>query len=340
MGLGVSVYVAHTLATTFAKSSAQEAALSVWTSAWVDNLVGGGSLAQARTLADVWRQAAREANIAFSEEPTVYDDECELLGLRFLLRAKRVTATVSIKAKLERNAERLDGATLRELLGVVGLILWFNFVVSRCPLSFAESLLEWLRQVSRDLSQIDSVLPLPAPVRDDILRPTGLALRASLSLEDLTPPATSELTLFSDASSHALAAVYRHRNGMFSIRSWPSDGDLHIFAKELLAHLLSLELVPRSLRAVGAGIDNTNVLSAIRRWHSSNPVVNYLLRRYYVYKESRDLHVSSAFVPTDRNLADFPSRHLALPQHAADFFALAPPTVPLPFFAVPPWARH
>lgn len=340
MGLGVSVFVAHTLAETFATESALEAALRVWASAWVDNLVGGGGRDQAYALRDVWVQAARDANIAWSEPPTVHEEECELLGLRFLLREKRVTTTETVKNKLRRNLESLNGpTTLRELLGVVGLILWVNFVVVRCPLAFAENLLTWLRRATGDLSELDTRMSLAAPVRDDITRMTNYALRVSTSLQDLTPPATAQLTLFSDASSQALAAVYRHENATFSIRSWPSDPHLTIFAKELCAHLFSIELVPRGIRAIGCGIDSTNTLSAIRRGHSSSPAVNFLLRLYYVLLELQNLHVSTAFIPSQRNLADYPSRLAPLPANADAFFQHAPPTTPLPFFAVPPWAE-
>lgn len=340
MGLGVSVGIAHTLANVFATSSAEEAALRVCAAAWVDNLYGGGNVEQARSLAKAWEEAARCANAVWSEPPVVYEGECELLGLRFFLGEKRVTATEAMKEKIERNLQRLVGATLRELLGVVGLLLWLNFVVSRCPLAFAEDLLNWLRRVTRDLTALDFKTTLPAAVRDDIIRLSNFAIRASISLEDLTPPATPRLTLFSDAAAHALGAVYQNPDGVLSIRSWPADPTLHIFAKELLAHMFSLELVPRGIRAIGCGIDSTNTLSATRRGHSVNATVNFLLRRYYSYRNKRELHVSQAFIPSERNIADFPSRRLPLPPDSAAYFRSVPQTLPLPFFAVPPWAAQ
>jgi len=337
MGLGVSVFIAHTLAKAFAIHAAF-AFSSVFKTAWVDNLIAAGSTEDVTAVSEAWTNAATAANIAWSEKPKVYTDECEILGLRFNLAHKHVTATEKTKEKLRRNLERLDG-TLRDLLGVVGLLLWLNFVICRCPLAFAESLLSWLRVMASDLSRLDLPVHLPVSAREDIDRLTNLALSARLSLDDLTVPSTSALTLFSDAASAALGAVMRTADG-FSVRSWPADPALHIFAKEMLAHIFSLQLVPRGIHAVGVGIDSTNVLSAIRRGHSSSYVVNQMLRSYFIYREQRNLHVSSAFVPSARNLADFPSRGRALPPNAIDFFDSAPPTVPLPFFAVPPWSAR
>ena len=144
------------------------------------------------------------------------------------------------------------------------------------------------------------------------------------------------MTLWSDASDVALAAVFCNNGSDVSVKAWPADVNMHIFAREFLAHRFSLELVPRSLRSIGAGLDNTNCLSAIRRGHSASGLINGFLRNYFAYLESRGLRVASGFVPTNRQLADFPSRRQPLPHDFREYINEAPAVSFPPHFRVPP----
>ena len=136
------------------------------------------------------------------------------------------------------------------------------------------------------------------------------------------------------SSDLALAAVFREGETL-SIRSWPADPRMSIFAHELFAHILSLSLVPLEIRTVGVAIDNLNALSSITKGHSSSSEVNTLLRHYFRLRQLRVLNVSATYVPSRRMLADFPSRQAPLPHDAMSYFASAPVPSPLPFFRAP-----
>lgn len=336
MGLAISVFIAHCLALAFVRPAARLVSADVFSDAWVDNLVGGGSVQHAQALSRSLERLASEAHVAWSSPPTVHTESFVFLGLKFDLQRKTVGPTADTISKLHRNLERLQRASLRDLLSVVGMLVWLNFVVVRCPMAFLESLLDWLRRAATRMDELDRPARFPEAVHADIVRFTHWTCEASLSLSDLDPPSCRELTLFSDASNIALGAVYREGKHL-TVRSWPADESLIIYVRELLAHVRGIQMVPRNISAVGAGLDNTNALAALRRGHSVNAIVNQLLRFYYAHLEHRGLHVSTCFVPTVGMLADFPSRSLPLPSNALDYFRQHSPLWPLPFFRLPPW---
>lgn len=330
MGLGVSVFLAHMLALAVARAAATA---EVDTDAWVDNVFWAGPPAAldavAANLADLKSRLAFE----WSSPPAVSQTEFVFVGLRFCLREKTVSPTEKLRTQLAVDRRRLlDQPTLRTALSVVGLLLWLNWAVARCPLAFCSSLLEWLARCGGELSSLDLRVVLPPPVLDDIARLSADVAAARLSASDLADPLPPTVSVFSDASDFALAAVIREGGSAPSVRTWPADPATTIFAREALAFLLAVRAVPRGVPAEFA-VDNLGLFFAARKGHSRSDFGNEVLREFFRVASPR---LRIAFVRSRANLADFPSRGRALPPSWAEFFAQVV-SAPLPFFRVPSW---
>ena len=164
---------------------------------------------------------------------------------------------------------------------------------------------------------------------------------AKLHLEDAVLPLAPEVSLFSDASDMAIAAVIR--NGPDEIVSWskPTSTDLSIFVREALGFWMGITAVRTQFlrkmgtwRCLGAAIDNQNLIAALHKGHSRNETINGILRHVYALLFEERIALSTAGVPSDKMLADFPSRGKDLPEDWKTYFEnLASRS--LPFFRPP-----
>jgi hypothetical protein len=332
MGFALSVFIAHSLALAVARRAAETTAVDH--DAWVDNLVWAGPPANLRRTAAELERLRGELSFTWSAAPALHEDTFEFLGLEFSLRKKVVVPSAALRGKIAAGcADIVAQPSLRTALSVIGLLCWVNWAVARCPLAFTPALLSWLRAACRDLSALDVAVPLPPAVVEDVLRLAEITSSSALSLADLAGPLATNVSLFSDASDAALAAVCRE-GGSVDVRAWAAPGSMTIFAREALAACFALSLVPRPVRAAGLAIDNLNLLFALRRGHSASDVVNEILRRIFAELWRRRLRLSTVFVPSARQLADFPSRGRPLPPDWAEYFSLSG-LVPLPPWRVP-----
>jgi hypothetical protein len=275
-------------------------------------------------------------NFVWSSPPTIFEDSVTFLGLNFNLVEKNACLLSTTKETLARNAQTLTSRkTLREILSTIGLLLWTNWAIARCPLAFLENLLSWIRAASRGLNtaRLNEHHTVPDTVRDDIAHLTEITSNAVVSVDDLNTEFDFPLSIFTDASDSAIACVVREGNTL-SVRTVPTHATLTIFAREALAFLLAVESVPRGFIS-GCAVDNLNLLYALRKGHSKDPSVNAVLRAIYRRLDLSDLHLATGYVPSRLMLADFPSRGRPLPPNAHEFFDQPIELRPIPFFRVP-----
>jgi hypothetical protein len=188
--------------------------------AWVDNLVWAGPPANLRRTAAELERLRGELSFTWSAAPALHEDTFEFLGLEFSLRKKVVVPSAALRGKIAAGcADIVAQPSLRTALSVIGLLCWVNWAVARCPLAFTPALLSWLRAACRDLSALDVAVPLPPAVVEDVLRLAEITSSSALSLADLAGPLATNVSLFSDASDAALAAVCRE-GGSVDVRAW------------------------------------------------------------------------------------------------------------------------
>jgi hypothetical protein len=338
MGLALSVFIAHSFALEIARRAAHDQNRVAF-DAWVDNLIW---------LADVpedldsvtTRLAALSSQLQFvGSMPPVRAQEFVFVGIHFDLKTGTAKVPTPVGDRLRANLNRLNARlTLRDVLSVIGLLLFFNFAVTRCPMAFLENLLSFLRQSARKVlhtvSLLDESVDIPTSIVEDIAILTDETLNAKLTLEELDRPFERDITLFSDASNAALAAVFRQGH-VLTITAWEADPSLQIFAKEALALLLGLSVVPRLPPSIGAGIDNANLAAALRKGHSRSPDVNRILRHIFRLLARQKTCLWTALVSSEEMLADFPSRGRPLPSNALEYFTVDAPLLQVPFWLPP-----
>jgi hypothetical protein len=332
MGLGISTYIAHSLALAVARLAMPTAPSSA--GSWVDNLFWVGTTAELDVVQENLSRLQHGLNFIWSSPPTVHTSSFDFLGLTFDLRAGLASIGPDLKRKLlESQSLTPTGLTLRSALSAIGCAIYANWVIGRYPLAFFNNLLSWLSASLSSIDQLDLDVHLPPAALSELVELSQRSALASLSRADLDRHTAPRINLFSDASDGALGAVYV--SGSPSSRVWKCDRSLSIFAKEALATLLSTTLIPRGVTDSACAIDNQGWLWALLKGHSRSPFVNRVLRVLFTMIDERRLNFGAAFVPTHLQLADFPSRFKPLPSDWPRYLAAAPTPTPLPFFRIP-----
>ncbi len=139
--------------------------------AWVDNLVWLGSVQDLRAIMAELERLMIELNFAWSENPKLHVDSFVFVGLLFDLKKRCATTTGETNERMVKHLRVLgEEMTLRAALSIVGLVLWTNWALTRCPLAFLENLLSWLRTVCSEdsLRSLDDSLLIPVAVRLDL----------------------------------------------------------------------------------------------------------------------------------------------------------------------------
>ena len=337
MGLGISTYIAHSVATEIALMAAEMATehATILSDAWVDNLIWLGTTADLERVKLTLETLQASLCFAWSAPPTIQPRTFDFLGISFSLDSRSARPSDAIRNKLLANTQLLDnGPSVRSTLAILGLLLWVNWAVARYPLAFFEAILGWLSATAAISENLDAPANIPLQVAQEIRALTAHTARARITLEELNAPFSVEVTLFSDASNTALAAVHLHDERP-SVHIWDADPHMTIFAREALAFLLAVQVIRRPPRILGAGIDNMNWICALHKGHSSNPKINAILRAYYRYATRHGIRASTTFFPSQKQLADFPSRRQPLPSNWRDYFVPQTPLRPLPVFRVP-----
>jgi hypothetical protein len=195
--------------------------------------------------------------------PTIHTSSVDFLGLAFDL----ATGLASIGPDLQRKlfeSEHLSttGLSLRNALCAVGCAIYANWVVGRFPLAFFERLLAWLSAAVTSIDELDFNVQLPPAALSELVELSQRTAFATLSRADLHYHTPASINLFSDASDGALAAVYVNGSNV-TTAAWTCDRTLSIFAKEALATLMSITLVPRGVSDISCAIDNQGWIWAL-----------------------------------------------------------------------------
>lgn len=340
MGLGISTFVAQCVAKAIASLAVTLDSphdVNICDSdAWVDNLIWMSSTAELLRVMAALERLRPTLRFVWSEPPTIHTDTFDFLGLEFNLPSQSARPSTALREKMTANIAKItEDPSTRTALAVVGLLLWVNWAIARYPLAFFEAILGWLSSTVPDIRRLDDTAHIPPHVVQSIIDLTERTVVASISREELQAPFASDLSLFSDASNTALAAVHYSGTSRPTVHVWQADCNMTIFAREALAFLLGVMSIPRPPPTIGAGLDNMNWLCALHKGHSSNTMINMFLRAYYRYANRHGFRLSTVFLPSSKQLADFPSRHLPLPSNWRDFLDPPTPLRPLPVFRVP-----
>jgi hypothetical protein len=213
-------------------------------------------LAQAELMNVTRSRLQASLNSVWSSPPTIHTSSVDFLGLAFDL----ATGLASIGPDLQRKlleSEHLStaGLSLRNALCAVGCAIYANWVVGRFPLAFFERLLAWLSAAVTSIDELDLNVQLPPAALSELVELSQRTAFATLSRADLHYHTPASINLFSDASDGALAAVYVNGSNV-TTAAWTCDRTLSIFAKEALATLMSITLVPRGVSDISCAIDN------------------------------------------------------------------------------------
>ena len=135
------------------------------------------------------------------------------------------------------------------------------------------------------------------------------------------PPADISAALFTDASQNRLGAYYRARGASYTFTS-PAPDDLilppsdnRIFILELYAMLMGATILRRYLtgaHSVIFSVDNNSALSASLKGHcSASELASRVIEKFWSVLAPTCISIWIERVPTAKNYADRPSRHLS-----------------------------
>ncbi len=225
--------------------------------------------------------------------------------------------------KRQRNAIVLAEAltaplvTARAAAGVVGLCIW-DLVIRHRPLFEMQPPFEALNDVRPDISLSRRAWDFRVPIKARHRATLFEACKSIDASDVIYPPRIGthnvEILIASDASSFAAGGVLcRNPSRGFFIRRF--DQKLlvaHIYLKELTAALWTLELLLRPIVIKGTTVilfvDNTAVMYALRRMHSSNAEAVLILRRIHALVTELSITLVVERVSSVMNPSDEPSR--------------------------------
>ena len=279
---------------------------------WIDNVIlFGQSVSELQQELDRLTQLFHKYAMSFRLEIDIGPLMVDCLGMDLDLTQKVFKFSANFQSKYLASTSESALAGPMQLLDVQrlsGLAVWTAYL-SRTPLFVIRPLLQHLGYVSKHRNHRS---PLPTQAQD--------VLRALLPVVTephrlcLPDPVPLGIDLYTDSSDHMGGAVmYSNASPKMWQWSW-EDPCMHINVKELAALRHALHQVPSHTHSLPGLIswhtDSMVCLGVMQRMYARSPPLLKVLTQIYSLFQQKNLVCKSAYVPTDDNPADFPTRHL------------------------------
>lgn len=255
---------------------------------YIDNFFFVADASLLQKIRNVFADTAREANLQYTEEPL----DSTLLGISFVFG-------LSCIASIDLPPWRAPVSN-RDFLARFGAIMWANNIGEK-PLALFPELMRQVRDVCTHARWNDH-FEGDTSYLQDLYVDTSSWRRTAFS-------ASNPVKLWSDARPTVLAGMRDDLQWsfIFQIPQTP------IHRAETAAAILCLL---REHAEAGVLVDNTTAAAAIYRGHSSDPVLDLLIKVLY---EERRYSSFIAWVPTAHQRADALTRGVPVTPLAKDF---------------------
>ena len=278
---------------------------------WVDGIRFAGTKKHVLRHLEAADRTAQEVGATW-KEVTEPEQRYDFIGVAWDHRLHTVITADKTLGKIAVS----DKTTAQDLEQLVGRLI-FAAGVSRAPLAQFYFALKWARRISNKLNRglftPEAAITLPPAVALQLKQWTA-AIRRPLTITQRTA-SKSPVTLFTDASDAGWGAVlvndetaeFASAGAMWS----KEDAATDISVRELRAVALAIDVFRAKLSTASRlhlKIDNTSVLSAVRRGVPRADGLAHLTATTAKQLAAMDLPISASYVSSGRNAADEPSR--------------------------------
>ena len=254
-----------------------------------------------------------KCNAVINTAKTTKGPTVDYCGMTVDVGSKTFSVTDEWAAKASKALTQALGLlkwSFKDAFAVFGVSEWF-IRISRTPLCFARPILSAQRLIGRRIARGAAWTSSFEP--SEVLRAFITTLRDRIRSNTKIPwhhPRTSvfAVTAFSDASDWGLGVVIVVNNTITAVVSepWPDEATGHsaIHIREMIAFRRAREVCPEAHLYL---VDNKIVTCCTEKGHSPRPDIDNHLRDILP-----SLHAHIAYVPTELNISDHPSRNRSL----------------------------
>ena len=214
--------------------------------------------------------------------------------------------------------------TAKDIARVVGILIWDRSIRLK-HLADISSWISVLKTHARGIhTKADWIRRLDkSPWTLLELRAIATPLQENHWLKYTAPKIERTIFLASDATETAVGGVWLDSNG--TVLDHFRKGNLphsHIYVKEVLAIYMTVKWARSVMEYTGTvefriAVDNRAAGIAVMRCYSSNDDINQLLVRLWKFMDENNIILQVVDIHTDLNVADDPSRDMAINEERA-----------------------